>query len=80
MLTHPDVPTDAILISRLHLVAKLLRTAADTLPLDLTDDEQVLRSKELNAAGGLVRAIDRILAPHPIVDPLESWDDPPALP
>lgn len=65
MLTHPDVPTDAILISR----------------LELTDDERVLLSREINAAGDFIRRINRILAGRPIAAaPVESWDDPPASP
>lgn len=75
------VPTDAILSSRLELVARLLRNAARTLPLDLTDDEKILLSKEINAAGNLVRAINRILAGHPMPEmPVDQWDEPPAVP
>lgn len=79
MLTHPDVPTDAILISRLELTARNLLLTA--LPLDMTDDERVLLSREINAAGDFIRRINRILAGRPIAAaPVESWDDPPASP
>lgn len=81
MLTHPDVPTDAILISRLELTARNLLLTAHTLPLDMTDDERVLLSREFNAAGDFIRRINRILAGRPIAAaPVESWDDPPASP
>ena len=81
MLSHPDVPTDAILLSRLGLKARTLLLTAHTLPLDMTDDERVLLSKEINAAGEFIRRINNILAGRPIaVEPVESWDDPPAMP
>mgnify|MGYP003475480295 FL=1 len=60
MLTHPDVPTDAILISRLELTARNLLLTAHTLPLDMTDDERVLLSKEINAAGEFIRRINKL--------------------
>jgi len=76
----PTVPTDAILISRLELTARNLILAAHTLPLDMTDDERVLLSKEINAAGEFIRRINHILAGRPIaVEPVESWDEPPSV-
>lgn len=79
-MIHSLVPTDAILISRLELAAQRLRDTARTLPLDLTDDERVLLSKELNAAGEFVRAIDRILSGRASTEAHVAWDEPPAVP
>lgn len=78
-MIHSLVPTDAILISRLELAAQRLRDTARTLPLDLTDDERVLLSKELNAAGDFVNAIDRILSGRRDPAPAEAWDEPPSV-
>jgi hypothetical protein len=80
-MIHGPVPTDAILRSRLALTARHISDHAHTLPLDLTDDERVLLSHELNTAGIFIRAIDRIFSGRNAGDvPSVEWGDPPSTP